>query len=231
MPPAKKSAKLTEAEELEFAKLAERAAKLLAALFGVGKKRIIGKRQGDEALIIRRVLFRWLKGRECPMKLMARIFGLDRCAPGADAEAMELWEARNPELDAQMEAIADGLDQLLTVRPKRFVSMCMTEIEADRAALAAQKTAREAADLLERNDPSPKKKFSPEVEAIVARGQKDRAKAKIEQEIKNHMAVIREGTKEGASKEAKRDAIKARDAIEAITRDAKKKRKAKAARS
>lgn len=225
--------KITPEQELEFAKLAERAAIILASLFRVPKKRVIGKRQGDEGLIIRRVLFRYLRGRDCPIKLMAKIFDLDRGAPGADADAMELWEARNETLDTDMESIADGLDKLLTVKPRRFVRLCMTEIEADRAAAKAVKVVTEAREALDRPTPTFAPVKSPEqiaraaeAERLVAQGQDKARRAYIATQVQIHAAVIAAGEREGATKDQRTEAKRARLALEAIGAEIKSKKKA-----
>ena len=229
-PAPRKQPKTTPEQALEYAKMAERAARLIAAEFHVPKKRIIGKRQGDDFLVIRRALFRYLKGRDFPMKLMAKIFDLDRCQPGADADAMEQWEARNPQLDVDMEHLADGLDHMLSLKPKRFVALCITEIEADRAAAAAIKTAREAADMLEAplkvsRIPAPKQ-VSVEAQRLAEEGQAKRRQAAIDSQVRGHLAVIRAGTAPNATKEQKRDAERARDALESLGKQSKKRKSA-----
>jgi len=153
---------------------------------------------------------------------MAKIFALDRGAPGADADAMELWEARNETLDTDMESIADGLDKLLTVKPKRFVRLCMTEIEADRAAAKAVKVVTEAREALER----PPRTFSPEVERLAAEGQERARRAYIATQVKIHAAVIAAGEREGATKDQRTEAKRARLALEATGAEIKAKKKA-----
>lgn len=217
--------KLTEGEALAFAKRAEEAAIILAARFSVAKKRIRGKRQGDKPLILRRALFHYLRGIDMPVKLMAKIFELDRNQPGLDADSMEEWTARNETIEQDMEALTEGLDRLLAVPPKRFISECESEIEADRAAANAIKIAKEAADLLAAA--APKKPAKPPPSAEVARileaGQRRRRQEEYETEKNCHLAVIRAGAKEGATKDQKRDAKNAALELDKLVRNHKKK--------
>ena len=208
--PKSRAQKLTKAEADELIKIGARAARLLAAWSGVPAKRIVGKRQGDEALILRGVLFRYMRGRAAPMKFLAKVHDLDRCQPGADAERIELWEARNEPYGDMTEAVCDGLDLMLSIKPKHFMQTSTAELEADRACAAAIKEAKAATERLQPSAP----KFvviteRSEAEELVQAGIERRRKQALDAEVRRLWAVIHAGAAEGATKEQIKDARKA----------------------
>lgn len=219
-------AKLTPEQEKQFAKLALRAAHLLSAWSDVSRKRLVGKRQGDDAIISRRILFYYLRGRGLPLRLMARIFDLDRDQPGADVTAMEAWahgaddREANEDLGDALDRICDGLDALLGVKPRAVMRWCETELEADRAAARARRRIERAAALLERAPPPPPPEPKPltSIDAIIAAGIAKRAEDARLAEVRIAMAVIRVGTAPGASREARQDAAKAAKRLNEIAK-------------
>jgi hypothetical protein len=222
-PPSR--AKITPEQEKQFAKLALRAAHILAAWSDVSRRRLVGKRQGDDAIIARRILFYYLRGRGLPLRLMARIFDLDRDQPGADVSAMESWahgtddREANESLGDALDRICDGLDALLGVKPRSVMRWCESELEADRAAARARRRVERAAALLSAPPPPPAKPSPPStVDQIIAAGIARRAEEARMSEVRISMAVIRAGTAPGASREARQDAAKAAKRLNEIAK-------------
>lgn len=231
--------------DIRMAKRVLVGASIIALRFNKRQEQITGKRQPDECLVIRRALQLWVDSKGCPKWMQAEIFGLSREAPGAEIKLFEEWTARNEQIEADADALIDGLDMLdeldpdlladalghfLRVEPKRFLEQSLTELAADRAAENARKAAKEAADMLERNAPKPAKpKPLSEAEKLLASNQGKRKLKAIAQAIRIEEAVIREGEKPKATKEQRKDAAKARKRLKDL--EAALKQKAKRAKA
>jgi len=188
-------------------------ARLISTLYRTPKNRILEKRKGGEdGRALRRFLIFYARGLGAPVWECAEIFDLNRKQIGQEEASYLDMLARNPDLEEDVESMISMLDYALKVNTSRFITVSITEIEAEAAAKKAVKVAREAADMLERNAPAkPKPKPEPPSEAalIVADMNAKRRIAHLESLIRIAKSVIIAGGKDNSTKQQKADARRA----------------------
>lgn len=216
--------------DYERARQVEIAAKQIKALFHVPLNRIMEKRKGGEdGRALRRFLIFYARGLGSPVWECAEIFDLNRKQIGQEEGEYLDMLARNPELEEDVENMTGMCDSAIKVQVGRFIRISLTEIQAASAARKAIKTAKEAANMLERRAPAQKPKRAPtEAERIQAAANAKHRADWLRSQIKIAEAVIIRGGSDGATKaeraDAKREIVRL-DALTAELRDLDPKKK------
>lgn len=176
----------------------------------IAKKLVLEKRKGgEEGRFLRGWCIWYTCGLGAPKWQTALIWNLDRKQIGQEEQDFIAMLARNEELAEEADNLTDMCDAAIRFDPVRFMRIGLSERLADQAARKAVKTVRDAADALERPARPKKPVFKSEADRLVWEGQERRRKEGIKQEKAILMAVIRTGTKEGATKDERKEAAKA----------------------
>jgi hypothetical protein len=197
---------------IERAKQLEIAVGQIKALFHVPKNRIMEKRKGGEdGRALRRFLIFYARGLGSPVWECAKLFDLDRKQIGQEEDAYLTMLATSPELEEDVENMIGMCDCAIKVQTGRFIQVSLSEIQAEAAAKRAIKTAREAAKLLEAEEPAPKpKKPQTEIDRIHEAANLRHQIDAFASAIRRAKAVIAKAEGEKATKEQRRDADRAR---------------------
>lgn len=196
------------------------AARLVSTLYRTPKNRILEKRKGGEdGRALRRYLIFYARGIGCPVWECAKIFDLNRKQIGQEEDSYLTMLSQNQELEEDADNMTAMLDAALRVQTGRFITVSISEIQAEVAAKKAIKTAKEAADLLEASAPKPKPTKAPkltESERLVAEGQAKRRRDALKTQVEIARAIIKKAAGPNATKEQRKDAAKAERELEAM---------------
>lgn len=194
----------------------------------IARKAVTEKRKGgEEGRFLRGFSIWYTRSLGAPVWQAALIWDLDRKQIGQEEAAFIEWLSRNEELAEEAEHLTDMCDAALRFDHIRFMREGLSERIADAAAKKALKTLKEASDLLEapvkatarprgRELTAAEKRRRAEAERLAQEAQERRRREARNAEIALHMAVIRKGAEEGATKAQKRDAVKAARALNLV---------------
>ncbi len=205
--------------------------KTLATRFNLAKWRVVEKRKGgDDGRTIRCLAIGYMRGLNFPVWKLEMMWDINRKQVGNEEEAYLRMRADNALCDEQASHMEDMLDGALALDIKKFMSEATAEIVS--IIETRRRTKKERSELkaeAKANPPPPVPKHIPTQAELL----RDAANAKhridrLESETKVNLRVILAASEPGAGKEAKRDAAKARDAIELAHAEIKKLRRLKA---
>jgi hypothetical protein len=205
--------------------------RVLATRFELAKWRVTEKRKGgDDGRTVRCLAIGYMRGVNFPVWKLEMMWDLNRKQIGQEEEAYLRMRADNTFVDTQASHMEGMLDEALAIDVDEFMSEATAEIVS--IIETRRRTKKERSEIkaeARANPPPPVPKHIPTQAELL----RDAANAKhridrLESETKVNLRVILAASEPGAGKEAKRDAAKARDAIELAHAEIKKLRRLKA---
>lgn len=208
--------KLTKAEKLDWAYQTQLAAKLLAALAGIPKKRVIGKRQGQNGLVLRCILSETMIVRGCPKHFLARLYDVARDVPGDDEKMV--WRWRDDErLNSEIGFVEAWLNDALNQKLSDTIALCRAMEEPDDEEVDDE----HVVSIVTRKAPS----LTPEEKAYVERRQAEERLAYVKKLMAICLSTI-EKNQGKQTKEAQKHARHAAKELEALGLEMKQLQKA-----
>lgn len=225
--------RLTKERRKRLAYEALLAARLLALLMPIPKKRILSTRQGEKGFTLRCLLSSYMVGRrQCPKKYFATLIEAGRDVPGDDEKRVEQWCAESASANGKVERVYHILDLAMDLDLAGIVGFL---IALDNGEEPIDEAIDDEEEIEEGDEPEEEEKKAapwnpvfdskPDIATILRREEAARVQRRLQEQSdaaakKRAIAIcekiIKAGTKKGANEEAKKYVKPARLALEEI---------------